>query len=109
MKNKFYLLFFIATNILSASVINAQCLLTSNFYSFHYKGHNYEMVKENKSWGKSALCAVERGGYLIEINDVEEQDSVFYQIINNANIVFANTLNIPLRYRWLSHLFWDRF
>jgi hypothetical protein len=62
------------------------CASTSNIYTFTYSGHNYEIVKEFKTWANAATCAVARGGYLAEINSQAEQDTVFDAIINKALI-----------------------
>ena len=53
----------------------SQCVLEENVYSFTYLGKNYEVVTELKSWSEAAACAVERGGYLAEIDTQEEQDT----------------------------------
>jgi hypothetical protein len=71
---------------------NAQCADTSNIYSFQYNGANYEVVKENKTWTDAAACAVERGGFLSEINDQMEQDAVYDEALNNAGISVSNTV-----------------
>ncbi len=70
-----------------------QCADSLNIYSFEYNGHSYEVVKENKTWTDASACAVERGGYLSEINDSAEQDSIFHQLTNNAGIIESNTQN----------------
>ncbi len=59
----------------------AQCANQSNIYSFNYGGKTYEVVKELKSWSNAAACAVQRGGYLAEINDVNEQTAIYNGII----------------------------
>lgn len=58
----------------------AQCAQTANIYSFNYGGHSYEIVKEMKNWANAASCAIERGGYLVEINDQIEQNYIYSQI-----------------------------
>lgn len=66
---------------------NAQpCANQANIYSFTYNGKSYEVVKELKSWADAAACAVERGGYLVEIGDQAEQDAVYDAIINGAGV-----------------------
>lgn len=64
----------------------SQCADTANIYSFTYNEKKYEVVKEKKTWVNAAACAVERGGYLVEINDVNEQNAVFDAIINGAGV-----------------------
>lgn len=83
--------------ILCATILNnlnSQCANLNNIYSFSFKGHKYEVVKENKTWLEAVNCAVTRGGYLAEITDSTEQDTLFDYIINKSNITFTNTLNI---------------
>jgi hypothetical protein len=70
----------------------AQCATETNIYSFTYDGHDYEVVKENKTWIDAAACAVERGGYLARINDVNEQNTVYDQVKNNAGIDISDTI-----------------
>jgi len=69
-----------------------QCANTSNIYAFNYNSKTYEVVKENKSWVDAASCAVQRGGILTEINDLAEQNAIFNELNNNANITTYNTL-----------------
>lgn len=69
-----------------------QCANTSNIYAFNYNSKTYEVVKENKSWVDAASCAVQRGGILTEINDSAEQNTIFDELNNNANITTNNTL-----------------
>ncbi len=64
----------------------SQCADTSNIYTFIYNGKTYEIVKELKTWSQAAACAVERGGYLVEINDSNENNAIFNAIINGAGI-----------------------
>ncbi len=72
--------------------IFGQCVNNSNIYSFEYNGKSYEIVKENKTWIAAAACAVERGGFLAEINDVDEQNAIFNQLNSNAGINVNNTI-----------------
>ena len=64
----------------------SQCADTANIYEFTYKGKKYEIVKERKTWINAAACAVERGGYLAEINDKAEQDTIYSAIIHGAGV-----------------------
>jgi hypothetical protein len=68
--------------IFSTFEIFSQCANNSNIYSFSFNGKNYEVVREMKSWTDAAACAVERGGYLVEINDDNEQAAVYTAILN---------------------------
>jgi hypothetical protein len=71
----------------------SQCADSLNVYSFFHAGHSYDVVKENKTWTQAVECAVEREGYLAEINDEAEQDAIFNELANNAGIVTDNTQN----------------
>ena len=81
-------IFFIVTIL---NRIYPQCANANNIYSFPFKGHTYEVVKENKTWLEAVNCAVSRGGYLAEITDSTEQDTLFDYVINKSNITFTNT------------------
>ena len=69
----------------------SQCANTANIYTFSYSDKSYEVVKENKTWVEAAACAVERGGYLARIDNQEEQDAIFNELLNNAGIVLTET------------------
>jgi len=62
------------------------CASPANIYGFSYDGKNYEVVKEMKTWVNAAACAVERGGYLVHINDQAEQDAIYDAIVNGAAV-----------------------
>lgn len=64
----------------------SQCANTNNIYTFTFDGKTYEVVKEAKTWTAAAACAVERGGYLVEINNVSEQNAIYDAIVNGAGI-----------------------
>jgi len=64
----------------------SQCADVANIYTFTHDGKTYEVVKEKKSWINAAACAVERGGYLVEINDINEQNAMYDAIINGAGV-----------------------
>ncbi|MEI6694926.1 MAG: T9SS type A sorting domain-containing protein [Bacteroidota bacterium] len=63
----------------------AQCAQTASIYSFNYGGHHYEIVKELKIWTDAAACAVERGGYLVRIDNAAENAQLMTSI-NAAGI-----------------------
>lgn len=73
--------------------LSAQCFDEANVYSFDFEGHTYKIVKENKTWMDAIECAVENGGYLLEINNQEEQFNPVSEIATNAEIVESNTTN----------------
>lgn len=60
-------------------------------YSFTYNGTNYQLVKINKTWEEASAYAVDKGGYLIEINDENEQYAVYVEIAMNAEIDMTQT------------------
>jgi hypothetical protein len=65
----------------------SQCIADwGNVYDFSFDGRSYKVVKEKKNWATAAACAVELGGYLVEINSQEEQDAVFDAILNGAQV-----------------------
>lgn len=78
--------------IIISSSVSSQCFNDANVYSFEYEGKTYRLVKEKKTWVAAASCAVEKGGYLAEINSSSEQDAIFNELINNANININQTL-----------------
>jgi len=58
----------------------AQCAADQNVFAFTYDGKAYEIIKENKTWINASACAVSRGGYLAEVNSLEENDAIFNQL-----------------------------
>ncbi len=64
----------------------SQCVAEENVYSFTYMDKDYEVVQELKSWSEAASCAIERGGYLVEIDSQAEQDTIYGAIIHGAEI-----------------------
>ncbi|MBT3302825.1 MAG: T9SS type A sorting domain-containing protein [Bacteroidetes bacterium] len=62
------------------------CADTNNIFTVSFNAKKYEIVKEKKNWTEAAACAVERGGYLAEINNSVEQDLIYGTIKNNAGI-----------------------
>jgi hypothetical protein len=77
MKNLLQLFLFALCSVTAT----AQCVETSAVHSFTYDGKTYEIIKDNKNWVDAAACAVERGGYLAEVNSSEEQEAIFEQIL----------------------------
>lgn len=63
-----------------------QCADTAKIVEFTYLGKVYEVVKEKKSWADAASCAVERGGYLVEISNRDEQVAVHSAILDSAGV-----------------------
>ncbi len=74
----------------TATVTAGDCADESNITTFMHDGKTYEIIEENKTWSAAASCAVERGGFLAEINDQAEQDAIF-DALENANINVFNT------------------
>ncbi len=75
----------------AATVTVEPCASSDNIYGFTYNGTNYEVVRENKTWEDAAACAAERGGFLAEINDADENAALFNELTNNASITNSNT------------------
>lgn len=73
-------LFFLTVNLFS------QCASDTNIYRFDYAGHSYEVVMEMQIWPDAAACAIERGGYLVEISSQAEQDAVYDGITSGAGV-----------------------
>jgi len=67
------------------------CTSADKVYSFTYNGTSYDIVKITKTWKDAASCAVERGGYLAEINDEAENTALFNELAN-AGISNSSTV-----------------
>ena len=93
MKTKLHLFIPLTVIFIGMKTTNAQCADPVNIYSFVYNNKSYEIVKEKKDWTTAAACAVERGGYLAEINDVNEQDAIYLELSTNASIDISNTVS----------------
>ncbi len=78
---------------ITVTVTPSTCANPANIYTFQYNGKTYELVRENKTWTEAAACAVERGGYLAEINDAAENTAIFNELMNNAGITLSNTVS----------------
>lgn len=77
--------------LLSAPKLWSQCVSNeANIVAFELNGINYEIVKEKSDWESAAACAVERGGFLAEINSWDEQNGLF-NALNNASISIQQT------------------
>jgi len=70
----------IAIGILPVVHLFAQCVQNRDIYAFTYGGHQYEIVKELKNWTEAAACAVERGGYLVQIDNAAENAQIMANI-----------------------------
>lgn len=71
-----------------------ECASDRHVYSFTYDGKNYEIIKLNRTWEQASACAVERGGYLAEINDAAENTAIFKELRDNADIDLDNTVGL---------------
>lgn len=67
------------------------CASAANIFTFNYNGHSYEVVKEVKSWNDAVDCAIERGGYLVEIGSLAEQEHIYDSIVHGANVALDYT------------------
>lgn len=87
MNKRLTLAMLLSAILLPGVMLQAQpCADSLNIYTFYYQGRKYEIVKELKNWTDAADCAVERGGYLVQIGSQEEQDSVYHAITVGAAI-----------------------
>ncbi len=78
--------------LLGSKTSQSQCVRdTLNIFKFTDNQIDYEVIKENKTWAAAQACAVARGGQLVRIDSLEEQDSIFANL-NRAGIVTANTI-----------------
>jgi hypothetical protein len=82
MKKVFFSIFMLFIMMTASAQLKRQ----REIYSFTYAGKNYEVVKEMKTWLNAVSFAVERGGYLVEINSLEEQIAMHDAIINGAEV-----------------------
>jgi len=82
---------FVLTSALSFSSFG-QCGDPANVYAFSYNGSNYELIRENLTWQDASACAVSRGGYLVEIDDVAENTAIFDELMTNGGITVNNTV-----------------
>ena len=57
-----------------------------NIHNFTYNDQRYEVVKLKKTWEEAAAYAVDRGGRLVHISSVEENDAIYDAIINGAGV-----------------------
>ncbi len=80
-----------SSRVYTVKVLN-RCAEEENIYSFNYNGKKYELVKEAKSWKNAVTCAVERGGYLAEINNGAENAAIFKELMDNAGIDKTKTV-----------------
>ena len=76
----------IAFSLFSAGFTFGQCVSPSNVVTVTIQGKTYEVVKEMKNWADAAACAVERGGYLVRINDSAEMQAVYNAIVVTAAV-----------------------
>ena len=76
----------IVTLVAVSLTLNAQCLQKENVYAFKIGDKDYAVVKEKKNWTEAAACAVENGGYLVEIENLTEQKAIYNAIIEGAEV-----------------------
>jgi hypothetical protein len=75
MKNLYPLiiiLFIAATNLFSQG---GSCFPEDSAIAFCFKVRNYEFVKSHYKWTDATYCAEQRGGYLVDIETMEENDA----------------------------------
>lgn len=92
--NSKFLLLLTCLLLIQYNQLLSQCTNNSNIFNFSFNGKSYEVVKDKKSWSDAASCAVERGGYLVEINDSAEQLAVYNAIISaGVSSTYTNIAN----------------
>jgi len=91
--NKVFIVLIVMYTLSGKAVSFGQvCAEPANIYAFTFQGQPYEVVKEKKSWSDAAACAVERGGVLVQIESLEEQNAVFDAIVNGAGVPVNYTI-----------------
>lgn len=83
------LLLFITISTISYS---QGCAPPQHIYEFYYHGKKYEFVQQKKDWSQATLCAYERGGYLITIEDKEENDAIVNYLTNEFKDSEGNSI-----------------
>lgn len=78
---KFTLFLLLFTTIATISY-SQDCPSPQHFYEFYYHGKKYEFVQKKDYWTTAVRCAYERGGYLLTIEDKEENDSIVNYLAN---------------------------
>ena len=56
-------------------------------FPFTVNGNNYEFISQELTWLEAVDFAVNRGGFLVEIDDVSEHIGILFELTNNINIV----------------------
>jgi len=86
--------------------VQCRVLSCAPTYSFSLNGSNYEVISHKLNWHYAAACAASKGGYLVEINNKQEQDSVYDAIVNVTKAAVAlNYTSVPdgdsVAYVWI--------
>ena len=59
--------------------------MTSALQSFHpLYGVTYQIVEDFRTWAEAAAAAVQQGGFLVQIDDAEEQNAVYDAILQSG-------------------------
>ena len=90
MKVLVYIFTFIVANTAFAQTA---CYLASNSIAFNYNNHSYKIIKELKNYTNAATCAVNDGGYLVEIADAAEQTAVYNAIMSSGISTSYHSVN----------------
>ncbi|MCT2564730.1 T9SS type A sorting domain-containing protein [Chryseobacterium herbae] len=80
MKRNNFLKTVLLGTMISFSFMDGQCATPANIFAFTANGKNYELVRQRTSWFAAAQCAVQRGGYLAEINSGVEEGAIFQRL-----------------------------
>lgn len=65
--------------------------MPDEIYAFEHGGKSYEIVKEKRTWKLAAAYAVERGGYLAEVNSSGENNAIFGAATLRASLNLERT------------------
>ena len=60
-----------------------QNVLTSQI-DFSHNGTDYQIIEEQRGWEAATMDAIQRGGFLVQIDDQAEQDAIFNAIMNSG-------------------------
>ncbi|NAS32250.1 DUF5018 domain-containing protein [Flavobacteriaceae bacterium R38] len=80
------------------STVDYTVIYTGTILPFTFNGVSYEIVKDPMNWRDAAAFAVSRGGFLAEINNINENNAIASELINNAGIDIE-TIQFP--FVWL--------
>jgi hypothetical protein len=67
-----------------------------------YNGHTYQLIANPKTWESARADAITRGGYLVEIDDLAENEAIYSQLQGRAGSTATRAADGgDSRYVWL--------